>query len=82
MTGDNEPEDDGLIECWCGESGPAYRIFDDAFLDDTCGGTGTLYCHCGGDQCCCHHHGETDCPGCEDCRDFDDDDGQEWGYDE
>lgn len=75
MSGDNEPEDDGLIECR-----PVYRIFDDAFLDETCGGTGILYCYCGGDQCYCHHHGETDCPGCDDCREFDD--VQEWGYDE
>lgn len=81
MSGDNEPEDDGLIECWCGAVGDYDELFSD-LIDDTCGGTGMLHCECGGDGLCvCHWHGETSCDGCEDCWP-DDDDGQEWGYDE
>ncbi|MAT84079.1 MAG: hypothetical protein CMD39_07290 [Gammaproteobacteria bacterium] len=50
--------------CWCGEEAPHC---DDDPYSRTCGGTGTLYCYCGGDQCVCHNHGEVDCPGCGDC---------------
>lgn len=75
--------DDEVITCWCGEVGTADELFDDACLDSGCGGTGVLYCHCGGDLCVCHFHGETECPGCSDCEsndnDFDDD--QDW-YDD
>lgn len=42
------------------------------FLDSTCGGTGTLYCYCGGDNCVCELNGEMDCDGCRDCQDCDD----------
>ena len=44
-------------------------IYDDKHLDKTCGGMGVLYCHCGGDLCVCHNHGEVECFGCEDCKD-------------
>ena len=59
-----EPE---LFRCWCGEIGTAEQMFSDDDLDATCGGTGTLYCYCGGDFCICHFHGETECDGCEEC---------------
>ena len=74
-------EDDSIFQCWCGASGTYEQLFDDSGLDDTCGGLGSLHCHCGGDLCVCHHHGEVECPGCEDCdiddsgdEDFDDSD--------
>jgi hypothetical protein len=57
------------IRCWCGVEGTYEELFDDACLDRSCGGTGELSCECGGDQCVCHHHGATECPGCEDCLD-------------
>ncbi len=64
----DEPEvDDEIITCWCGESGTYDELFDESGIDDSCGGTGTLQCICGGDFCVCHHHGEIECPGCEDC---------------
>jgi hypothetical protein len=59
---------DEIIRCWCGVEGTYEELFDDACLDRTCGGTGELDCECGGDQCVCHHHGATECPGCEDCE--------------
>ena len=52
--------------CWCGVRNPYYG-YD--FLDDRCGGLGTLSCYCGGDQCICHFHGQVDCDGCADCED-------------
>ncbi len=55
--------------CWCGTKHPYF-----APIDRGCGGTGIIDCHCGGDQCVCHWHGEIECDGCEDCR--------ESGYDE
>lgn len=55
---------DAPTPCWCGEPDPLY---DWEGLDETCGGTGTLHCYCGGDMCVCHHHGEIDCPGCDEC---------------
>jgi hypothetical protein len=63
------PDDDGeeIIQCWCGARGTCDELFDEAGLDDSCGGTGCLQCLCGGDLCVCHHHGEMECPGCEDC---------------
>ena len=72
--------DDEIITCWCGEEGTEEELFSDDPYLDTCGGTGFLYCHCGGDLCVCHHHGqEIECPGCEDCEG---DDADEWfnGY--
>lgn len=75
----DEPDDDGhpadmlgIIECWCGARGTYSELFADNFEDDGCGGSGVLYCHCGGDQCVCHHHGEVECPGCEECEGGDD----------
>jgi len=71
----DEPHDetldieDGPDVCWCGVENP--ELSDD--LDATCGGSGVLHCHCGGDLCVCHWHGETPCDGCPDCE-FDDDD--------
>lgn len=53
--------------CWCGVKNPYY-----APVEGTCGGTGMLDCHCGGDQCGCHNHGEVECFGCEDCSPTDD----------
>lgn len=40
--------------------------------DGGCGGLGTLYCTCGGDQCVCGWNGEAPCPGCPDCEGDDD----------
>ncbi len=76
---DDEPDDgpDGeeIVQCWCGATGTADELFDDAVYDECCGGTRHLECHCGGDLCACHHHGqEIECPGCEDCGHGDDDD--------
>jgi len=59
---------EGRFTCWCGA-----ELSDDdllTMLDElppTCGGTGTMHCHCGGDQCVCHNHGAVQCDGCEDC---------------
>ena len=67
-----QDDEDGLtVTCWCGATGPYKDLFSDD-LDETCGGTGELNCYCGGDQCVCHHHGSTECPGCEDCETDDD----------
>lgn len=72
---DETETDDGLITCWCGAKGTYDELFDGGLgLDDGCGGTGVLHCYCGGDQCVCHYHGETECPGCPDC----DEDDQDW----
>lgn len=70
-TADHEPNDD-QITCWCGATGTYEDLFDDSTLPDRCGGSGTLHCECGGDFCVCHHHGEVECDGCEDCRGDDD----------
>ena len=72
MAGEAEdyPDDDEIITCWCGAQGTYPELFDSALYADTCGGTGYLDCHCGGDLCVCHHHGqEVECPGCRDCLD-------------
>ena len=66
-------EDDEIIECWCGAKGTADQLFDDYVLVDSCGGSGTIHCYCGGDFCVCHNHGEIECPGCPDCERDDDD---------
>jgi len=68
-----------LIKCWCGAVGTFEELFDSAVYSQTCGGSGLLDCECGGDFCVCHHHGEVECDGCEDC-DFDDDDFDDDGY--
>lgn len=62
--------DDDLMQCWCGAQGAYEDLFNDAFLDRTCGGTESLNCYCGGDLCVCHHHGSTDCPGCFEAEGF------------
>lgn len=74
---DDDPEEaepglDDEVTCWCGASGPYRELFDQAVFQDTCGGLCVLYCLCGGDHCVCHHHGQVDCPGCEDCQREDD----------
>lgn len=82
----NDLVDDEIITCWCGTKGTYDKLFDDSGLPPTCGGSGHLHCECGGDLCVCHHHGETECPGCEDCgfgrgddEDFHDyDEQEEW----
>jgi hypothetical protein len=71
-TNKTELDLDGPIRCWCGAEGAYEDLFDDACLDESCGGLGTLNCYCGGDFCVCHHHGETECPGCPDCEGSDD----------
>lgn len=63
------------VVCWCGVKNP---YFSDEPYSGTCGGNGTLDCHCGGDLCVCHNHGEVECYGCADCSPWDDD---EDGYD-
>lgn len=63
------------FECWCGAKGSYDELFNSEALSRSCHGTGMLDCHCGGDLCVCHNHGEIDCPGCRDC---DDDDGEDW----
>lgn len=56
--------------CWCGVENPYY-----APVHENCGGMGIIDCHCGGDLCVCHNHGEVECLGCEDCQPDDNDDG-------
>jgi hypothetical protein len=63
--------------CWCGVKNPHY-----APIHGGCGGDGYLDCHCGGDMCVCHNHGEVECFGCPDCQgDNEDDDDCEDGMD-
>lgn len=72
---DIDEAEDGVFKCWCGAEGEFDDMCDAEVFSQTCGGTGTLHCECGGDNLCvCHHHGEIECPGCEDCDgdDFDD----------
>lgn len=63
-----EAEEDEKITCWCAAEGCYDQLFESNWLDTRCRGTGVLYCHCGGDLCVCHHHGEVDCYGCADCE--------------
>lgn len=65
---DTVPDEDEIFTCWCGASGRYEELFDTDCLDETCGGLRELHCYCGGDFCVCHHHGSTECPGCEDCE--------------
>lgn len=74
---DETDTDDALITCWCGAQGTYDQLFDDDVFSKGCGGTRSLNCYCGGDQCVCHHHGEVECPGCDECG-IDDD----WGDDD
>ncbi len=39
--------------------------------DVMCSGTGTILCNCGGDLCVCGLDG-SECPGCQNCFDYDD----------
>lgn len=75
----DEDEDDGggfHAPCWCDPDPNCWH--DTACLDETCGGSMTLHCYCGGDLCVCHNHGEMECPGCDDCKpDGDDYDGDD-----
>lgn len=86
MATDDEPEiddDAAIIKCWCGAEGTFEELFDDEVYGQSCGGSGVLHCECGGDQCVCHHHGEVECEGCEDCGECDDDcDGFFYGYED
>jgi hypothetical protein len=70
------PEDlldpDEEVECWCGAKGHASEMFQS--VGGGCGGLGGLDCHCGGDLCVCHNHGEVECPGCDECQDSDGED--------
>ena len=59
----------GKCHWWCGATGTYDELFDDSGLDERCGGSGFLDCHCGGDLCVCHNHGEAECHGCPDCED-------------
>ena len=74
--------EDDQIECWCGARGSYEELFSDSCLDERCGGSGMLYCECGGDSLCiCHHHGEVPCSGCVDCL-CDVDDALSYGFEE
>lgn len=68
-----EEEDGQIITCWCGAKGTYDELFDDSDAEGGCGGLGVIQCQCGGDICVCHHHGEYECPGCDDGWDYGDD---------
>jgi hypothetical protein len=57
-----------MVACWCGERRPYFGP-----LPARCGGFGHSPCLCGGEGCVCHHHGDIECDGCEDCQPGDDD---------
>lgn len=63
-------DEDGEYQCWCGAKGKYSELCDASGLErGGCGGLGMLNCFCGGDLCVCHHHGEVECPGCDECED-------------
>lgn len=66
----DDDESDG-ITCWCGAHGTYEELFSP--VRERCGGLGIIDCHCGGDLCVCHNHGEVECFGCPDCEDDDED---------
>lgn len=68
-----ENDNEELFTCWCGATGTYEELFCDD-LGEGCGGLGFIDCHCGGDLCVCHNHGEIECPGCDDCEGDEDDD--------
>lgn len=70
--------EEGPVRCWCGEllTDEALELMAEG-LPDRCGGSGVLYCECGGDLCVCHNHGEAECFGCKDCEGDDDDFGDD-----
>jgi len=79
---DKNANEEPVLECWCGARGTYNELFSDD-LDESCGGSGELNCYCGGDFCVCHHHGSTECDGCEDCQDEDDWSDYDWSdYDD
>ncbi len=59
------------MKCWCGEPRPKFAW---AYVEASCNGLGYRHCFCGGDFCCCHLHGGTECEGCENCDTPEDDD--------
>lgn len=60
--------------CWCGVKNPHFHS-----VHGGCGGMGIIDCHCGGDLCVCHNHGEVECFGCDDCdREDDCGDGEDY----
>lgn len=61
--------------CWCGTENPYFAPIP---AGETCGGTGSINCYCGGDQCVCHWHEEIECEGCDDCNEHTDSDGDYW----
>ena len=65
---------DKKITCWCGAEGTFDELFVGEVFNRNCGGTGYVDCKCGGDNCVCHHHGEVECDGCQDCDPADADD--------
>jgi hypothetical protein len=69
-------DDEEIITCWCGATGTFDELFAPEVYEENCGGSGVLHCYCAGDFCCCHHHGQLECPGCPDCEPerFDEDD--------
>jgi len=75
---DEQLERSGLVQCWCGAIGRPEELFAND-IPRTCGGSGLLYCECGGDFCVCHNHGSIQCDGCSDCEP--DDDQYDW-YDD
>lgn len=82
MSSDEEGDNE-IIRCWCNAEGTVDELFAWEGLDESCGGSGELHCYCGGDFCVCHFHGSTECDGCPDCTDDDDDfDGQAEGFDD
>lgn len=54
---DDRCPDCGFLACICYDD-------RDAIWCDRCQGTGSVDCHCGGDQCYCDNQGEKDCPRC------------------
>ena len=70
----DEPEvESETFECWCGAVGRFEEMFDFTDSEGGCGGSGIINCECGGEFCVCHHHGEYECPGCDECKGDEDD---------
>src|SRR5579885_3616338 len=56
-------DEEEIITCWCGAMGTFDELFAPEVYEENCGGSGVLHCFCAGDFCCCHHHGQLECPG-------------------
>lgn len=69
----DDEKDEDQVTCWCGAKGTAEELFSELYLESRCGGSGVVNCFCGGDFCVCHNHGESECLGCPDCEEEDDD---------